>query len=150
MAHELDREEAPSFSPAALAQLAAHGWPGNVRELRNAVERAVARLPVDVAVIEEVPIDPFASPWRLGATLGQRRDGRGDPAPAPSGGSLESGGPGEGLGFDGAVADYESSLLRGALARARHNQRKAAESLGLGYHRFRRLLTKHGLAKQER
>ncbi|WP_413205774.1 phage shock protein operon transcriptional activator [Rhodospirillum sp. A1_3_36] len=136
MAHELDREEAPRFSPVALAQLAAHSWPGNVRELRNAVERAVARLPTDGAVIEEVPIDPFASPWRLGATLGEGPD---DSSSDQLGSAFAF------HDFDRAVADYERSLLRNALRGARQNQRKAAESLGLGYHRFRRLLVKHAL-----
>ncbi|MCF8482248.1 MAG: phage shock protein operon transcriptional activator [Rhodospirillum sp.] len=137
MAHELDREEAPRFSPAALARMASYDWPGNVRELRNAVERAVARLPRDEGVIEDVPIDPFASPWRLGATLGK--------APADST-PVDSVAVPPVADFDGAVAGYERALLRMALEGARHNQRKAADSLGLGYHRFRRLLAKHALS----
>jgi psp operon transcriptional activator len=131
MAHELDRLDVPRFSPAAEAQMRAHDWPGNVRELRNAVERAVARLPRDATVIETVPVDPFASPWRLGATL----DAPSDPVTEAS----------PSIDFDDAVAAHERGLLRDALERNRHNQRRAADSLGLGYHRFRRLLTKHGL-----
>jgi two-component system NtrC family response regulator len=36
----LQREQT-SFSPAAIAALAAHDWPGNIRELQNRIRRAL-------------------------------------------------------------------------------------------------------------
>ena len=50
--------------------------------------------------------------------------------------------------FDEAVGELERSLLRNALERARFNQRKAAQLLGLTYHQFRGVYRKHrkGLA----
>jgi len=42
------------------------------------------------------------------------------------------------------VKNLEIRLLRDALKKARHNQRKAANILGLTYHQFRGLYRKHG------
>jgi two-component system, NtrC family, response regulator AtoC len=58
------------FTPAALAQLAAHDWPGNVRELRNAVQRAYVMAEGDVIDERWLPRGPGAA----GAA----------PAPAPA------------------------------------------------------------------
>jgi len=44
-----------------------------------------------------------------------------------------------------AGADFERRLLARAMADNRHNQTEAAQSLGLGYHQFRRLIKKHGV-----
>jgi psp operon transcriptional activator len=41
-------------------------------------------------------------------------------------------------------------LLRGALAAARYNQRKAAARLALTYHQFRGLLRKYRLLEEAR
>ncbi len=41
------RRSARTFTPEALAALAAYDWPGNVRELRNVVERIVLLTPAD-------------------------------------------------------------------------------------------------------
>jgi psp operon transcriptional activator len=45
--------------------------------------------------------------------------------------------------FYGWRARLEIELVRRALAEARHNQRRAAERLGLTYHQFRGLYRKH-------
>ena len=57
-------------------------------------------------------------------------------APAP---------PGLPLDLKQAVRDFETERVQAAMDRARHNQRKAAELLGLTYHQFRGYLKKHGL-----
>lgn len=134
MVRELERPYFPGFTQAALTALRAHPWPGNVRELRNAVERSVAAAEAESAV-DTVILDPFAR----GAT----------PAPAPSSVSpppaTEDAEPPAGGPLTERVRAFEAGLLRDALARNRHNQRRTAESLGLGYHQLRGLLRKHGL-----
>ena len=64
MALELGWPEWPGFAKAAMDALKNHDWPGNVRELKNAVERAVYRWGDPVSPIDDIPFDPFESPWR--------------------------------------------------------------------------------------
>ena len=135
MVRELGRPLFPGFTPRAMDQLLGHGWPGNVRELRNAVERSVAASDPD-APVDEVSLDPFASPWRPAG-----------PAPAsatpePAGETEEEPSPGD---FQERVRAFEAGLLRTALEKSRFNQRQTAQALGLGYHQLRGLLKKHGL-----
>ncbi|MEQ8964492.1 MAG: phage shock protein operon transcriptional activator [Azospirillaceae bacterium] len=141
MAREMGMADFPGFAPAALATLAGHGWPGNVRELKNAVERAVARAAPEAGPIGEVVLDPFESPWRPGGAAA------GNGATAATAASTDAL-PSE--GFDAAVAALERGLLSRALTGARHNQRAAAEALGLSYDRLRGLLRKHDLLPRRR
>jgi psp operon transcriptional activator len=136
MAHELGRTSVPEFSDEALAALEAHRWPGNVRELKNVVERAVYRSTTDA--IEQIDFDPFRSPYAP------------EPSPTPAGAApTPEAAPEDAVLPDGevnivdAVAAFEARIVRRALLSARHNQKKAAEFLGLSYHQFRRLCRKH-------
>ena len=135
MATELGREYFPGFTEAALRRLRNHAWPGNVRELKNVVERAVYRTDAE-SPVDEVTIDPFDSPFRPAG----RGDGDGAPdAPAnPRRPTLPA-------NLKQAVQQLEIDLANAAMRQARHNQRKAAELLGLTYHQFRGYLRKHGL-----
>jgi psp operon transcriptional activator len=130
MAHELDRPAFPGFSTRARAQLMAHGWPGNVRELKNVAERAVYRTPGGRAV-EDIPLDPFDSPWTLRAGQAEAST-----RPPPSFPALP-------LDFEIATRDHAVALLRAALTRAGGHRGRAAALLGLGYDRFRYLLRTH-------
>ncbi|MGE4506305.1 MAG: sigma 54-interacting transcriptional regulator, partial [Desulfovibrionaceae bacterium] len=159
MGVELGLDAAPEFSEAAGAALLAHPWPGNVRELKNVVERAVLRAAADeggAVVIRELVFDPFASPWRPAAAVAAV-----NPVPAAASATVSStisarassgassGGSGKGtppesaLPLKEAVASLERARLAEALARARHNQRRAAALLGLTYDQFRGLYRKH-------
>ena len=129
MATELGRAEAPEFSPAAWAALQNYPWPGNVRELKNVVERAVCRAEAG-KVVKEVVFDPFQ---RNGAP----------PVPVANANGRDVVVPARPEKFLDAVAEFESGLLREALARARHRQREAAEALGLSYDQFRGLYRKY-------
>jgi len=130
MALELRREEVPTFSDEAAAALAAYGWPGNVRELKNVVERAVYR--ADSAEVAEIDFDPFRSPYAA-APAASAEEPAAPPAPAPL----------PDAPLPEAVRDLEVRMLRRALARARHSQKRAAELLGLTYGQFRHLYRKH-------
>ena len=134
MAVELGLPEAPDFAPEALAQFAAHPWPGNVRELKNAVERAVHS--AGGAPIAALDLDPFASPWR---PLAEET-----PAPAAAPATVATPpSPPLPASLKDEVRSLEITLLRAALAQARHNQRTSARLLGLTYHQLRALLRKH-------
>ncbi len=136
MAKELDRELFAGFSHGVIEALEAHRWPGNIRELKNVVERCVYRTEPE-AVVDEVIFDPFESPFRpqSSATTTQNLDA--DPAPA--------GMPKLPIDLKSHIADYEIDLIDGAMTAAKHNQRKAAELLGLTYHQLRGYLKKYNL-----
>jgi psp operon transcriptional activator len=130
MAVELERTEIPQFSPEAIRALEAHHWPGNVRELKNVVERAVYRS--RSATISEIVFDPFESPYQTNSFVVKT----GNPNQKKNAaGSLEL--PAKPL--KAAVWELKVKLLENALHRAKFNQKKAAEILGLTYHQFRGL-----------
>jgi len=133
MAREMRRDGFAGFAPPAREALRRHPWPGNVRELKNAVERSVARAARPDRPVDEIVLDPFASPWRAAAPPAS-------PRPAPS--SAEP------AGFEERVRRFEAGLLADALARHRFNQQDTARALGLGYHQLRHLLRKHKLARR--
>ncbi len=153
MASELGWRGFPGFTPKVLEELEAHDWPGNVRELKNAVERAVYRWGEADRPVGILDLDPFDSPWRpTGAFAGPAaaRAGLPDisppadlqqpvaqPANDPDGDAPKD--------FRGAVARFERSLLEQALAASRHNQRRAAQMLGLSYDQLRHCLKRHNL-----
>jgi psp operon transcriptional activator len=125
MAKALGLSLFPGFSHECEAKLLSHAWPGNVRELRNVVERAVYRAEGE-APIDTIALDPFESPWRMGAGQPDGAVPVAQEAPLPK-------------DFTATVAAFERDLVRRALEAAQGNQSEAAKALGLGYHQFRRL-----------
>jgi psp operon transcriptional activator len=134
MATALGHPVFAGFSEAAKTALRSYSWPGNVRELRNVIERSVYRAGAIEAPIAEIVFDPFSSPWRPGM---QKRE---DAAPSRA----EE--PALPCDFTALVNAFEAGLLGRALAAVSGNQAQAAQSLGLGYHQFRRLYGKHRAA----
>ncbi|TXH04062.1 MAG: phage shock protein operon transcriptional activator [Nevskiaceae bacterium] len=145
MAQELGREYFAGFSPTAERQLKAHDWPGNVRELRNVVERAVYRLDSARQVVEQIELDPFASPYRLLPAVRPAAEPPSAAIAAPPVLPAAPSVPGLPLDFSREVETFERRLVQSALDEARFNQKKAAELLGLTYHQFRGLLRKYRL-----
>lgn len=141
MVRELGRDVFPGFTAAALAQLAAHRWPGNVRELKNAVERSIHRWPRPGEPVDEIVLDPFASPHR--PVTPSAADTPPAAAPPPSRIAAPEAAP-EG-DFLERLRAYEAKLLAEALTANQFNQRRTAEALGLTYHQLRHHLRKHGL-----
>ncbi|HEX7036663.1 MAG TPA: phage shock protein operon transcriptional activator [Pseudomonadales bacterium] len=144
MAGELGRDLFAGFSPRAREQLVSYPWPGNVRELKNVVERCVYRTPADQQV-DEIVFDPFASPFRPRPSVHAAANGASRAVAASAdGASVELP-----LDFKDSVQRFEIELIERALERARHNQRKAAELLGLTYHQLRGYLKKYELLKKD-
>jgi psp operon transcriptional activator len=136
MSRDLGRDRFAGFTARAQAALAAHPWPGNVRELRNVVERAVNRAEPE-RPLDDIPFDPFASPFRPPAATPPPRDDADPPSAAE---------PGD---FPARIRRYEAALLREALTACRFNQRRTAERLGLSYDQLRHYLKKHGIAASQ-
>ena len=138
MAFELGRADVPEFSDEASAALEQYAWPGNIRELKNVVERAVYR--ADGPAIAAVDFNPFrrkeetnseAEAEALTSTVGH------PPTTAHKSAALRRAAGGVPTRFDELVREYQAGLVGDALVRARYNQRKAAELLGLSYDQFR-------------
>ncbi|CAN0585136.1 unnamed protein product, partial [Ectocarpus sp. 12 AP-2014] len=142
MSAELGWELFPGFAPAVIEQLQVHEWPGNIRELKNAVERSLHRWGDAEHAIAQLVIDPFDSPWPLDAPSSHVERNTTAPEqrlPAPPPPHSES------PDLREAVDAYELQLLLKGLARNGHNQRKAADDLGLSYDQIRGLVRKHGV-----
>jgi len=139
MTKELGRDLFAGFTERATAELMSYHWPGNVRELRNVVERAVYRSPAGQPV-DEIVLDPFASPWRPAAPDA--------PPPVAVAVSVEPSSeppPSQGYDFVAHIAQTEKKLLTDALLRNSHHQKRTADYLGMTYHQLRNQLRKHGL-----
>jgi len=139
MSHELGRDEIPEFTDAAMERLEGYLWPGNVRELKNVIERAVYR--ADSSVIDDIIFDPFESPYappEEEAEEAEAEEAAVEEKPEKRRARKEP--PAD---FTGAVRELEVQLLRDALEKGRHNQKKAAELLGLTYHQWRGLYRKY-------
>jgi psp operon transcriptional activator len=159
MARDLGREYFAGFSPAAERQLLDYGWPGNVRELRNVVERAVYRLDSARQTVERVTLDPFESPFRIAVpAAADLPAGQGAAPSVPIADAASAAVSANAarerwlfpLDHKQQMAEYELALLRAALEKAQHRQKRAAELLQLNYHQFRSLLRKYGLIEQLR
>ncbi len=133
MAKELGRRYFPGFAERARQTLLAYPWPGNLRELKNVAERAVYRAEPERPV-EDVVLDPFASPYR--------------PVQAEGNGGAS---PGFQLPLDlkQTVQELEVGLIERAMAATKFNQRNAAQQLGLTYHQFRGYLKKYELQTRQ-
>ena len=98
------------LSRAALSALARHSWPGNVRELENALERAVTLCDGEVVDVGDLP-DAIVRAGRTDALRDDVRRGE--------------------IGFEEALARFETELLREALDRHDWNQTRTAQALGI-------------------
>lgn len=120
MSQELKRSQFKGFTQRALVCLSNYDWPGNIRELKNVVERAIYHADSANHKVDTIQLKPFPS-------LTPK-------TPPGAGGS--SG------GFTEQVDLFKQQLLENALQANAHNQKKAAQSLGLTYDQLRGLLRK--------
>jgi len=143
----LGEEGFSGFSAELIEFLQAYDWPCNVRELKSVVERAVGRawneegglsLP-----ISSINLDPFDTPWQLGAARPEQKSvaQKGEPDIAPVANDVV------GKSLTERTDAFELTIIQEALNHSKNHQGKAAKYLGLTYHQFRGLLRKHGLKK---
>ena len=138
MALELGRKETPVFSEEAVRALENHAWPGNIRELKNVVERAVYRS--DSAIIDDIDIRPFDSPYRRMLPSARQESPRGKiETPYPKASASRS--------LKTAVWELKRTMLEQAMRQAKYNQKNAARILGLTYHQFRGLYRNYKAGK---
>jgi len=114
------RKRVKGASPEALAMLEQYTWPGNIRELRNAIERAMLLMDR-----EWLRPDDFTTLVRPSSSQSQFR-----------------------LPPDGLVLeDVERHLVIQALERARGNQTRAGQLLGINRDQVRYRIEKFGLGR---
>jgi psp operon transcriptional activator len=139
MSYELGRSGVVSFSGETKKELEHHNWPGNIRELKNVIERAVYQS--ESASISNVVFDPFVSPYSALQESKQGSEMLSPPRPREiqnpefvqsTHQSLEA-----------TLREVEVGMIKNALKRHRHNQKKAAVSLGLSYDQLRGKLRKY-------
>ncbi len=144
MVRELGQERFGGFSMDAMRILMKHHWPGNVRELKNVVERNVHRAKAqqvsDVLTVDEIQLDPFASPWRprpVETSAPERKSTLAlEALPEPKAGQS----------FADQVNRFERILLRRAMSGHHQHTGNAAKSLQLTYDQMRHYIGKHKLA----
>ena len=112
------RKRVKGASPEALALLEQYRWPGNIRELRNAIERAMLLMDR-----EWLQPDDFTTLMRASSSQSQFR--------LPPGGLV--------------LEDVERQLVVQALERARGNQTRAGQLLGINRDQVRYRIEKFGL-----
>ena len=142
MCRELSLPLFPGFSPDATDALLNYSWPGNVRELKNVVERAVYQHGTSELPINTLVFDPFACTWQtenhtesLSEPVSERETSFPPEFSFP-------------LDYKKWQEQFDIHLLSKALEKTRHNQRQAAEMLGLSYHQLRGMLRKYRLVGQ--
>ena len=130
MAFEMERGDTPVFSPEAMALLENYPWPGNIRELKNVVERAVYR--TDDVLIKEIVFDPFKG-FHTSEDLPNIPKPLITPEVPVMDDDLLN------MPLKEAVRELKVRMMNQALSGAKHNQKTAADILGLTYHQFRGL-----------
>jgi psp operon transcriptional activator len=136
MCRELGLPLFPGFSAAAKQTLLDYAWPGNIRELKNVVERSVYRHATADNELDNIIINPFAR--RPQTVVPEDKAASPDALPA--------------LPLDLRLwqQQQEKALMKKSLQQAQHNQRRAAELLGITYHQWRAMLKKHDLTPRQR
>lgn len=157
MARELGYELFSGFTERARNALLEYDWPGNIRELKNVVERSVYRLGSGVIPLDQITLDPFASPWRPAAAAHRKASAANTVETKPANSDEQQPqqdtenvlktvnfdcGP---IDFKEVTAHFETEVLQQALQHAQFNQKKTAELLGLTYHQLRGYLKKYSL-----
>jgi two-component system nitrogen regulation response regulator GlnG len=130
-------EEPKTLSADAVSLLQTFDWPGNVRQLVNACRRLTLTAPGPEIQVADVPAD-----------FGGRAVETGSPDWAAdlarwAGRQLDGGG--EDPLLDRALPEFERTLIRVALARAKGHRQEAARLLGWGRNTLTRKIRELGL-----
>jgi two-component system response regulator AtoC len=142
-------------SAQAMEKLKSHNWPGNIRELRNVLQRAIVfHEPREITAAQiEIESMPTQAPRLSAEPQRPALDGARVSAPADIHSDHDDAVP-ESQAIDSnfvlpetgvRLEALERSLLTQALEKARNNQTRAAQLLGISRHTLRYRLEKHGL-----
>ncbi|ORT50058.1 ATPase AAA [Vibrio sp. qd031] len=142
MCRELGLPLFGGFTEDALAALVAFPWPGNIRELKNVVERAVYQNPEPNTPISELIFDPFQQSIDNSALI-VNEHAIDDTEPSQN--SIISADISLPLEYKQWSENNDIALLTQTLEHAKHNQKAAADLLGLSYHQFRGMMRKYKL-----
>ncbi|MCW4630648.1 MULTISPECIES: phage shock protein operon transcriptional activator [Marinomonas] len=136
---ELGWEYFQGFSPEALTSLKNYDWPGNIRELKNVIERSVYRCGFQADPVDKIVINPFtrANEEASDSLINKHAVQTETIESKSTGFSLNSS-----LGLKEQTFQLQQYLILQALNENQHNQRLAAQSLGLTYDQFRGLFKK--------
>ncbi|MBI2307759.1 MAG: sigma-54-dependent Fis family transcriptional regulator [Rhodocyclales bacterium] len=126
---------------AARGLLAAYRWPGNVRELKNLIERLTILFPGREIGAAELPAEIAAAPAaQLAPAVPTAM------APMPAVAPAEAAAPArEAASISDALAEAEREMLLAALRDHAGHKGKAADSLGISRHAFKRRLQRLGI-----
>ncbi|MDG3088351.1 phage shock protein operon transcriptional activator [Vibrio hannami] len=139
MCRELKLPLFTGFNDNAYSQLMDYQWPGNVRELKNVIERAVYQNGNSELPIQELVLNPFVSQWQPSTDAHTQNTLEHDSAELSVN---EFDFP---LNYKQWQENLDIELLNAVLEKAKHNQKVAAELLGLSYHQLRGMLRKYNL-----
>ena len=128
------------FDPAAIDCMLAYAWPGNVRELANAVERAVVMSTTSVILLEDLP----ESVVRGNGRGGNRRGGTAAAESAATFDGLEVG-----RRLRELVNEFETKVIRAALAYNGGNRARTAVALGISRRALLYKLQEYGLGGRD-
>ncbi|MDN3653170.1 phage shock protein operon transcriptional activator [Thalassotalea ponticola] len=158
MARELDFELFSGFTEKVKKHMLDYHWPGNIRELKNVVERSVYRHNNPHLAVSELVIDPFDSPFRpqkrvktADRQVGTDNDTNHSVNEQQTDSTTSSSANASNTTVEYPVSlkdlsqNYETTLLKDALAACQFNQKKTAEALQLTYHQLRGYLKKYNL-----
>ncbi|NRA60689.1 MAG: phage shock protein operon transcriptional activator [Psychrobium sp.] len=153
MARQLELEYFGGFGAKAKQILTSYDWPGNVRELKNVVERSLYRHDNAALPLQKIILDPFVSEFRPTTMMASSKK-ISLPAESTSSAPAENSSAASTLhhfplDFKEVTSDFETKLIKDALANAQFSQKKAAQSLGVTYHQLRGLLKKYNLLDSE-
>jgi two-component system response regulator HydG len=118
---QVDRKKVTGITPEALGILQYYDWPGNVRELRNCIESMVVLAKKPILNEDDIP----AEIRRLQTDI-----------------------PVFSLPDSLNIKTMEKELIRGAIAQASGNKKRAAEQLGISRRTLYRKMEEYGLKSQ--
>lgn len=132
----------PKISAGALKKLEEHSWQGNVRELKNALKRSLVLFEPKILLPEHLHLED--NRYYEKNTSEPKQDTKAIPKQVEAQKSILTSTitlPESGISLE----ELERSLLLQALERARNNQTKASQLLGITRHTLRYRLDKYGL-----
>ncbi len=128
----------PKISNKVEKVLINYSWPGNVRELSHLIERILVICHEPEIKLEHLPDSLQNSSHTLVSDVNSISNIEGLK-------NLQL--PNEGIHLESFIEDIERNLIEQALVRAKYNQKKASQILGLTPRSFRYRLQKYGLTQ---